>query len=64
MAGFKHALNAAPAYTYYFTWQTGLGRSHGAACVNYARLLALKRQYDPTNLLRRKSTSIREFETT
>jgi para-nitrobenzyl esterase len=22
MAGFKHALNAAPAYTYYFTWQT------------------------------------------
>src|SRR6187397_2229620 len=22
MAGLKHALNAAPAYTYYFTWQT------------------------------------------
>jgi len=22
MAGFKHALNAAPAYSYYFTWQT------------------------------------------
>ena len=22
MAGLKHELNAAPAYTYYFTWQT------------------------------------------
>ena len=24
MAGLKHALNAAPAYTYYFRWQTSI----------------------------------------
>ena len=54
-----------------FSWQGyqsiqvlgGEQRSHGAAC-NYARLVALKRKYDPTNLLRRKATSIREFEMT
>ena len=45
MAGLKHALNAAPAYTYYFTWQTPISRWR-AGCVAHRRTSILLRQHE------------------
>ena len=44
MAGLKHALKAAPVYTYYFTWQTPISR-WSARCMAHRRSSILLRQH-------------------